>query len=168
MHYIKNYGALIIEAFKIFPDVMENNAEVKFGGDFKMKSQFGSDQNINHTMLILGAILTGYDLLCSMGVKSLLAIESGLAYEAHPHNVHTNALVTQSGSPRNALKFDDNDNNGIEAVAEDVLEDYRWGINNESWNSKKCEEESVVKAAAAKMPSYWMTVDPKKIAYITT
>jgi hypothetical protein len=160
---MKMHGALIIEAFKIFPDMIAEDHEVTFGGDFNLKTQFGTDQNVNHTMLVVGARLTGletddmggmeflvqnscknkpfliigYDLLRSMGVKKLYAIENGLKN------------MLECGSPSKTLQFEDSDNS----------RDRRWGLSNEPLGSKKQEEE---------LPSYWMKIDPKKIAYILT
>jgi hypothetical protein len=189
--HMKEHGPLIIEAFKIFPEMM-NGKEVKFGGDFKTKGKCGTDQNINHTMLVVGVSLTcseidnmggmeflvqnswehkpfliiGYDLLRSMGVNDLLAIESGLRYQANPYNVDGDTIMLKCGSPTKQFEVN---NNSIEVVADD----FSWGVSNDSsasCASKKEEEESVAMNApvAAKLPSYWMPIDPKKIAYILT
>jgi hypothetical protein len=193
---IQKYGALIIEAFKIFPDMIAADHEVTFGGDFNLKTQFGTDQNINYTMLVVGARLTGletdvmggmeflvqtswknkpfliigYDLLRSMGVTELYAIQNGLSFLAHPpgEGVDGGTITLECGSPRKTLQFEDNDNSGIEVPAEDFFKNRRWGISNEPRGSKKDEEESVVNAPVDEIPSYWMQFDPKTISYILT
>jgi hypothetical protein len=139
--HMKEYGALIIEVFKIFPEMM-NGKDIKFGGDFKRKGECGTDQNINHTMLVVGVSLTGldtddsmqgmefpvqnswehkpflmigYDLLRSMGVQELLAIESGLMYQADPYKVDGGTIMLKCRSLRKQFEVN---NNSIEVVAD--------------------------------------------------
>lgn len=132
-HTLKHYGPLIVENFKVFPELVERNGIVKFGGDYASKKKYDDGRNVNHAILVVGARLTwteemgnmelmlqnswehkpflivGYKLLHSMGVSRLLYLAKDLSFQARPFDLDGSTHVTQSGSPthRDLDTFDD-------------------------------------------------------------
>jgi hypothetical protein len=161
--YIRQYGALVIERFKMYPEFVADNNQLIFDGDWNDKEQFstGDMPVVHHALLVVGASLTdsgslkllvqtsfkhkpfvtlGYDLLRSMGVNRLLAVQPGLSFFTDGNNVDHAACMTQGGSP--------------------ISQEFSWGLNKPAETSVSEED-----GATRTMPSYW-DLSPKNIAFI--
>jgi hypothetical protein len=121
---LRDKGALIIEQFKVFPELAGD--AVRFDGKYDDKQPFDDSRNVNHAVLVVGVRLTGsdddmdglefliqnswkskmfftvgYDLLKSMGVKTLLSVVDDLKFNVSSHDSFEYATrMIESGSPR--------------------------------------------------------------------
>jgi hypothetical protein len=121
---IRNKGALIIERFKVYPEfVADDSDQLIFHGDWHEKSHFptGMVPNVNHALLVVGAHLTGsnkmggiellvqnllwkkpfvtigYNLLRSIGVDRLLAVQPSLNFSTDNNSVdHVGMIQSRS------------------------------------------------------------------------
>jgi len=121
--HLEKHSALIIEKFQVFPEFVDS-PNLSFDGDFNDKPKYPPSLNVNHALLIVGVWRTGnpsvmgglavmvqntwwkkpfavigYDLLRSMKVDTLLAVEKNLHYETRPYTLSGNVHMTQSGIP---------------------------------------------------------------------
>jgi hypothetical protein len=173
---IRTNGALVIEYFKGYPEFFADSDQLIFDGDWTDKVQFstGEMSNVNHTLLVVGANLTGsdetmggiklfvqnssklkpfvtigYDLLCSMGVNRLIAVEPGLSLCTEDYSFDPAAHLVQSGSPRYSK-----DDVG-------VPQDFHWGLDKPVETSVAEED-----GATGTVPSHWDRIDPSTIGCI--
>jgi hypothetical protein len=139
---IKQHGALIVENFKLFKEFVAPNGELSFSGNFQNDesiTQFTKEEmpNVLHALLVVGVrrtgeeqeathfelllqnswkekpfVAVGYDLLLSMGVKRLLAIESGVRFENEQNSIDHQASMICSGSPRRKVQPFNDDASG--------------------------------------------------------
>jgi len=127
---IHKYGALIIETFKVYPEVFDDNGQLTFGGDYNKKVKDDETRHFNHSLLVVGVRRTdtvelggiallvqntwehkpfltiGVDLLLSMGVRRLLAVPSGQRFTARPNDALASFYPFVSGVSPPRLDFD--------------------------------------------------------------
>ena len=174
----REFGALIIERFQVYPDFLEDNGQLVFHGDWGKKEKLAENENKtpHHALLIVGVrrtsnvkemgglaflaqnswakkpfVIIGYDLLLSMGVKDLLAIEEGLKFDTGEWNHDTvSPALIQSGSPR---IFDIPDGQGNQSF---------------SLAANKGSLDVDDEAASTCYARYWQRIDPNEISHIIT
>jgi len=124
-NYLEKYGGLVVERFKSFPGFDKDDGILVYHGDYAKLPKFKPSVNPNHALLIVGVrktsgvdemggvaflaqntsvkkpfVVIGLDLLASMGVSEVLAIEPGLNFAtgSWSHDSVAPSLI-QSGSP---------------------------------------------------------------------
>jgi hypothetical protein len=123
---LKEHGALVIEAFKVFPAFSDDSNQLLFHGEWDQVQPNVDQPHSLHALLKIGVartinvgemgglvflvqnsyakkpfVMRGLDLLRSMGIKSVLAIKRGLKFDVGPYNHGTiDPIMITSGSPR--------------------------------------------------------------------
>ena len=147
----------------------EDSDQLTIQDDWNEKFHYPTDTvpNVNHALLVVGARLTGsnkmggiellvqnssekkpfvtigYDLLLSTGVDRLIYVQPNLNFCTDNNSVDHAGGMIQSGRPRSLA--------------------FSWGLDKPVETSVSEED-----GAARTMPSYWMKINPKEIAYILT
>jgi hypothetical protein len=180
---IRRYGALIVERFKIFPEFCENSAQLRFHGNYDDKEHYEESQcNIYHAVLVVGVrlneskdgtegleflvqnsweskpfVIVGFDLLKSMGVDELVAVEEGLGFSSESNSFDNATQVIESGSPIHSEVHS-------KVLLRDLeLDGVVWRLDNLTEASTWAVEGS---AAAGPMPDYYDKIIPSDILYI--
>jgi hypothetical protein len=150
---LEKFGALVIEAFKVYPEFVAENGISSFYGSWEDKDKFSDEhenRNSVHTLLVVGARLTGtetenmggiellvqnswqqhktfvtigYDLLRFMGVTCLFAVPDDVEFRMGPATVTPNVFMTQSRTRPSQRPELD----PVDGMPEELV----WGLNRE-------------------------------------